>query len=101
MASATSCGFGASLPSNLDMKLLNMASGIWPTSPYDFVTSVPAGVCMLAEKLGGEPPGRTSTTSTPRCAALYPELSGSASSAKLLAPKMAGDGDDPRARAAP
>ena len=32
-ASATSCGFGASLPSNLDMKVLNMASGIWPTSP--------------------------------------------------------------------
>jgi hypothetical protein len=23
----------ASLPSNLDMKDLNMASGIWPTSP--------------------------------------------------------------------
>jgi hypothetical protein len=28
-----SCGFGASAPSNLDMKVLNMASGIWPTSP--------------------------------------------------------------------
>jgi len=28
-----SCGFGACSPLNLDMKDLNMASGIWPTSP--------------------------------------------------------------------
>ena len=31
--SATSCGFGASLPSNLNMKDSNMASVFWPTSP--------------------------------------------------------------------
>src|SRR5947209_3481311 len=33
IASATSCGFGASLPSNVDVKDLNRASGMWPTSP--------------------------------------------------------------------